>query len=484
MNKFLLTSLLVFLLIGSMPLSSSAYYPASVKTVAGSGEFGNENGKGDQVSFRFPTYGALAPNGTVLLADTQSHLIRIYKDGVVSTLAGKTDDIDQYGMPLGGFKDGKSSEAMFDHPKGIAIAKDGTIYIADFNNNAIRMIKDGNVTTLVKNLNGPSDIVIGNQSELFISDTMNHRIVKVSTNGAVETISGGNYKQDGEWLIGDYQDGKGLQAKFNEPTGLAIDSAGNIYVADTGNQRIRKILPTYEVTTLAGSGKEVVSGTSYIAGGMKDGSAQSALFNYPNGIDIDSNGNLFVADTFNHRIRIIMPEGYVHTVSGNGESGIKNGTEESARFDGPTDVIVQTMDDLMIIDNMNNKVRELTWFKMPNEVKSDSINVIFNDELIQFEGVNPKIVNGRTMIPIRKISETFGYEVKYDQNTKEINLSDNKKALSLILGSKQVKGSIEMNLDVVPYAEEGRTMIPLRFVVEAFDYKVDWLPEKKVVLIR
>jgi sugar lactone lactonase YvrE len=214
---------------------------------------------------------------------------------VVSTVAGD-------GSP--GFLDGAATEARFSDPFGLAVDKEGNLYVADAGEN--------------------------------------NRIRKVMPDGTVTTLAGG---EEG------FQDGQGASARFNTPSGLAIDAAGNLYVADTGNNAIRKVTPQGVVTTLAGGG----------AAGYRDGAAREAAFNAPIGVAVDTEGALYIADTYNDRIRKITTDGQVTTIAGAGSApGYQDGAAASARFDTPCGVAVADTGELYIADTGNNAVRKLT----------------------------------------------------------------------------------------------------------------------------
>ncbi|MDP4161214.1 MAG: copper amine oxidase, partial [Bacillota bacterium] len=260
------------------------------------------------------------------------------------------------------FLDGPATQAMFNQPKGLAVDKDGTIFVADYGNGAIRTIDtSGLVKTLVKGLNSPSDIVLGNEGELFVSETLNHRILRVDKNGNWTVLAGGGYETRQNWLFGGYADGIGDKAQFNEPSGLALGSNGYLYVADTGNQRIRMVSPQGEVTTLAGSGTTPIVDTTYYKGGFQDGPGVTAKFNFPSGIAVSSDGTVYVADTYNHRLREISKTGEVKTVAGDGVHGKQNGFSEQVQFDCPFAVKINMDGNLLIVDQLNNSVRLLEW---------------------------------------------------------------------------------------------------------------------------
>lgn len=464
----------------------AAFQPSQVSTLAGTGELGSLNGKVQNAKFSFPSYAVQTKEGSMIISDTQNHLIRKVSNGNVETLAGVTEEVDAYGFPVGGFKDGNQNQAMFNEPKGLAVDAEGTIYIADSGNNAIRkMTTDGTVETVTDQLNGPTDIVISQTGTLYVTDTLNHQVVEVDQDGNVRTVAGGGYTSDGDWLIGDFADGNGLAAQFNEPTGLAIDAEYNLYVSDKGNQRIRKVTEGGEVTTVAGSGENTIEGTSYIEGGYIDGVASQAKFNYPNGLTIDEEGVLYIADTYNHVIRK-LENNQVSTVAGNGDSGITSGTESNAQFSGPEDITVLNNNNLVVVDRLNNRLRIINWYELPveNEVNSD-VTVAYNDEYILFPDEQPKIVNSRTMVPLRALSEFFNYEVVWESETETVYLSRDDQVITLQIGNTEVDLNGELfTLDAEPFIQGDRTHVPVRFISEAFDYQVDWLSKERAVLLR
>ncbi|QGZ42739.1 sugar lactone lactonase YvrE [Pseudoduganella flava] len=221
----------------------------------------------------------------------------------VATLAGT-------GVP--GVADGAAAQAVFSDPFGIAAGPRGTVYVADGGDaNRIRTIApDGRVATLAggtegyadgkgaaAHFNTPSAVALDHQGNLYVADTGNHAIRKVSPDGTVTTLAGNGQPGDA--------DGKGAAARFNGPVGIAVDDAGIVYVADTYNDRIRRIAPDGTVTTIAGSGQP----------GDDDGPAAAAAFDTPSGIAVAPDGTLFVADTGNHAVRRIGTDGVVTTVA-------------------------------------------------------------------------------------------------------------------------------------------------------------------------
>lgn len=333
-----------------------------VSTYAGTGNVGSKNAIRLNAEFSFPFSAVESQNGNIYVSDTNNHLIRMIKpNGSVSTYAGRTTELDDYGMPMGGLVNGKSTTSMFNAPRGLAIDTYGNLYVADSGNGAIRKITaQGVVSTLIQGLSLPSELVFSEKGTLYVSETMKHRILEVKMNGSYQVIAGGNYQVEGGYLLGDLADGNAEEAKFNEPVGLALGANGNIYVADSGNQRIRLISADRNVTTLAGSSTDIINDTTYIKGGYKDGSTETATFNFPTGITIGLEGKIYVADSYNHAIRVIT-NGQVSTLAGKGIHGKQNGYLEQAQFDGLSNLRFLKNGNLLVVDQLNNLLRLIVF---------------------------------------------------------------------------------------------------------------------------
>ena len=188
----------------------------------------------------------------------------------------------------------------------------------------------------------PFGLVLDPQGNIYVADGGEHnRILKISADGVMTNFAGSKEA---------YADGLADAAAFNTPSGLAIDAAGNIYVADTGNNTIRKITPQGLVSTLAGNGKA----------GYLDGVATEAQFNGPIGVAVDKAGKVYVADTYNDRIRVITPDGQVSTLAGSAQAGYQDGVGKEARFDTPCALVINSKGELLIADTRNNAIRKIS----------------------------------------------------------------------------------------------------------------------------
>ncbi len=289
------------------------------------------------------------------MADSSNNTIReVTSAGVVTTLAGVSGSA--------GNTDGTGTGALFASPNDVAVDGAGTLYVADTGNQTIRKITpDGTVTTLAGSagtagstdgtgtaaqFNSPTGVTVDSSGNVYVADTVNHMIRKITSTGVVTTLAGAANSSG-------TTDGSGTFARFSSPTGVSVDSSGNVYVADDGNRAIRKITPDGTVTTLAGT-----SGNA----GYADGIGAAARFNSPYGLSVDASGNLYVADTGNNAIRAITPGGAVTTLAGTGEStsiGSVDGTGASARFNEPNSVAVDGAGNLYVADLYNSTIRKI-----------------------------------------------------------------------------------------------------------------------------
>ncbi|MFZ9595287.1 MAG: hypothetical protein ACO3A2_04330 [Bdellovibrionia bacterium] len=327
----------------------------AVTTLAGTaGSSGSNDGLGSAAHFNTPRGIAVDASENAYVSDSFNNTIRkITPLGVVTTLAGSA------GVP--GNSDGTSTQATFNAPRGLALDSLGNLYICDSANHLIRKMSlstlavttylgspalsgSDDATGSLARFNSPSGITTVNPYTAYVVDTANHTIRKVTSTGAVSTFAG----QAGTSGNGN---GTKTEATFSSPTGITSTSAGDLYLADTGNHLIRKITAAGVVTTLAGAGSM----------GSLDSTGTQARFNRPSSLALDSSGNLYVADSGNDTIRKITPSGVVSTFAGSaGLAGTTNGTGTAARFNHPEGIVADSSDNLYVTDSGNHTIRKIT----------------------------------------------------------------------------------------------------------------------------
>jgi hypothetical protein len=326
-----------------------------VTTLAGTaGVFGNTDGIGTAARFHNPSGVAVDSAGTLYVADTDNHIIRkVTAAGVVTTLAGFA------GFP--GSADGTGTTASFFVPSGVAVDSVGNVYVADTGNSTIRKITAaGIVTTLAgtapifgsadgtgaaARFSNPSSVAVDSAGNIYVADQFNDTIRKVTPGGVVTTLAGT------AGMAGS-ADGTGAASRFSLPAGVAVDDAGNIYVADSSNATIRKVTPGGVVTTLVG--------TAGMAGST-DGTGAVVRLNVPSGVALDNAGNVYVADSSNATIRKVTAGGVVTTLAGaTGMSGSTDSIGAAARFNNPFGVAVDSAGNVYVADTLNNVIRKVT----------------------------------------------------------------------------------------------------------------------------
>jgi sugar lactone lactonase YvrE len=342
-----------------------------VSTVAGSGgQYGATDGTGAEARFFNPAGVAIDVAGNLLVADAGNHIIRkITSGGVVTTLAG------QKGQP--GSADGKGSAARFNSPKGIAIdTRTGDVLVADTGNHTIRRITSGSDVTRVAGqaeksgssddntskgtvalFGSPEGLAVDVAGNVYVADTGNHTIRKIDKASGLVTTYAGKAGADGE-VNGDLL----KDARFRAPSGLAVDGSGNLIVADTNNHALRWIGTNGQVTTLMGTPGEPGAQDSV----DKDNRPQQVQFAYPKGIAV-YNGSFYVGDTGNGTIRLVKststPTTYTtSTFAGKSEQFgfTDNAKGSNARFDYPDGIVVSKDGTLFVTDSNNGTIRKIT----------------------------------------------------------------------------------------------------------------------------
>jgi uncharacterized protein (TIGR03437 family) len=331
----------------------------TIATVAGDGTagFSGDSGPAVGAGVSFPTCVALSASGELYVADAANHSVRkISANGIITTVAGT-------GVAGYSGDGGPATEAKLYFPLGLALDRSGNLYIADAYNNVIRRVAPGGMIVTVAGrgnpgyggdggaavqalLSYPRGVALDSAGNLYIADTLNHRIRKVSADGTISTIAGrGGAGYDGDG-------GPAASAGLNQPSSIDLDAAGNLYIADTGNNAVRIVTPQGTIRTVAGTGVAGFSGDN--------GSAVRAQLNAPQGVSADANGNLFIADTENHRIRRVNAQGTIATVGGSDPSAGDRGPALAARLFQPSGVAFDAAGNLYVAEAASHRVRKVT----------------------------------------------------------------------------------------------------------------------------
>ena len=271
------------------------------------------------------------------------------------------------GIGTAGNVDGIGTNAEFSQPFDIAFDTSGNLYVSDFSNNTIREITtDGTVTTMAGDgtpgfsdgistnaqFTHPTGLTIDSAGNVYVADFSNHAIRKITPSGVVSTFAGGT---------SGFADAMGINAQFNNPIALAIDNMDNIYVVDYANHKIRKVTPNGTVTTVAGS-----------IPGFADGNSNNAQFSLPSGIAVDDFGIIYVVDRGNHKIRRIDTNGEVTTIAGSTQ-GFADGIGGEAKFDDPLSIAIDALGHIYISDNNNLKIRKINTNGQVNTIAGSTV---------------------------------------------------------------------------------------------------------------
>ncbi len=299
---------------------------------------------GPAAKFNSPSGIAADASGNTYVTDFGNHVIRkINASGLVITLAGS----------VAGIADGPPATAKFYFPNGSAVDEQGNVYVSEEGTARIRKITPtGDVSTFaggtIGNADGigttaqfqnPSGITLDEQGNIYVADQYNHRIRKITPAGIVTTLAGSTQGS---------ADGTGSAAQFYRPTGVVADAQGNVFVADPFNHKIRKITSAGVVTTIAGS--------TY---GITNGTGTAAKFAFPAGLALDKDGNLYVADSENHAIRKITPEGVVTTFAGTGVQGTDDGLAGTSKFSFPREVDIDEDGNFYVVEAGSHRIRRI-----------------------------------------------------------------------------------------------------------------------------
>lgn len=328
----------------------------TITTIAGSfAGFAGDRGPAAASQVAFPSKAVAAPNGDIFIADSANNRVRRISGSTITTVAGTGQ---------AGFNgDGPNAlAAQLSFPRDVAVDASGNLYIADTNNSRIRRVTpQGAISTVAgsglfgffgdggpavtASLAAPHGIAVDAGGVLYIADTLNNRIRKVSTDGTMVTIAGGNTAG----FSGDF--GQAAFAQLNAPSGVAVDNSGNVYFADSGNHRVRLIDRQGNITTVAGGTSNGFKGDG--------GPATAALLNSPQSVAVDAAGNLYIADAENHRIRRVTPQKLISTLAGADPASGDGGLATASHLFLPSGVAVDTAGNVYISDTNNHRVRRV-----------------------------------------------------------------------------------------------------------------------------
>ena len=329
----------------------------NVSTLAGSGAIGAANAIGTVATFNRPSGVSVDVLGNVYVSDANNNVIRLINKGrTVTTMAGG----GVTGTAAGSLN-GIGTGALFNNPCGVATSPSGDVFVSDFYNNRIRLVfENQSVITYAGGVSGyvdsigtnarfynPSGVAVDSQGIVFVADDMNNRIRAVLTDLRVVTIAGNS---------AGFLDGLGTSSQFNNPHVVAVDLAGFVYVTDYLNAKIRKISPGNDVTTFAGA-----------SAGFTNGFGTAARFNLPWGVAIDSFYTLFVGDYGNNAVRLIYPNSRVVSFGGGVtgySAGFSDGFSENALFNGPSGVATDSIS-IFVADTTNNRIRQAICVPCP-----------------------------------------------------------------------------------------------------------------------
>jgi hypothetical protein len=327
----------------------------TLHTIAGTGQatFNQDNGAAVSAALASPFAMAADAAGNLYIADRNNHRIRkVDTNGNITTIAGNGTQ--------GFFGDGGlATSAGLDTPTSVAVDASGNLYIADSNSNRIRVVSNGNIATFAGNgtagfsgdngaatsaaLNRPKGVAVDASGAVYIADTGNHVVRKVS-GGTITTIAGNGT----QGFFGDQ--GAAASASLNTPLAVIVDASNRLFIADNGNRRVRMVSGT-TISTFAGNGNPGFAGDG--------GQAAAAALDHPTGLAVDSLGNLYIADANNNVVRRVDTAGVITSVAANGTEGYfgDNGSPAFASLDTPTGVLVVN-GNLLIADKNNQRVRQ------------------------------------------------------------------------------------------------------------------------------
>jgi len=400
-----------------------------ITTAAGNGQatYSGDNGPATKAGLASPMGAAFDNAGNMYIADSGSSRIRkVDTNGTITTIAGK-------GYFAYSGDNGPAVQAGLGSPSGVAVDNAGNIYIADAGNNRIRKVDAGGIITTIAGsgnwgsnvfsgdngpavqagLNYPTGVAIDSVGNIYIADAGNSRIRKVDPSGIITTYAGTG--QQYQSASGD--GGPATQAMIYQPHGVAVDSAGNIYIADTFNYRIRKVDTSGIITTIAGNGQWTYSGDN--------GPATEASFSWPYGVAVDRIGNVFLTDYYNSRIRMVDTGGIITTVAGNGNWGSNGfrgdgGLATHASLGMPMGVATDANGGIYIADTHNYRIRKFSLPQSRTPYGTTGDMVFYDESGLEYIFSSAGLHKATIDLATGKTLLTFGY----DTNNQLISVTD------------------------------------------------------------
>ena len=348
---------IAFTLVPGTPIAQAQ----TITTIAGNGTmaYSGDGGQAAAAAFNQPRGMALDSSGDIFVADTNNSVIRkIGPDGIITTVAGN-------GTAGYSGDGGPATAAMLNQPEGVALdPTSGNLIIADSQNRRVRKVdSSGNITTIAgtgvegySGDGGPAvsamlhravDLAIDISGNIYFADSVDNRVRKIDNSGNITTVAGNGTPG----FSGD--GGLAINAQLQTPTGVALDKGNNLYIADGNNFVIRLVNPAGNIGTIAGTGVEGFSGDG--------GPAGSAKLNFALGVKVDSSGRIFIADASNNRVRVVQG-GTISTLAGTGTDGFSGdgGPAASALLSNPWAVALDNAGNVLVADRVNNRVRKIT----------------------------------------------------------------------------------------------------------------------------
>ncbi|MFC3887591.1 putative Ig domain-containing protein, partial [Salinispirillum marinum] len=403
-----------------------------IDTIAGSGStggpgvFAGDGGPATSARLAGASGVAVDASGNIYIADTNNHRIRrVSPNGIIETVAGD-GSIGLVGTGIIRFSGdgGLATNARLSSPNGVAVDAAGNIYIADTGNHRIRRVSPNGIIETVAGrglspilsgngipavtayLHGPTSVAVDNLGNLYIADSGSHRIRRVNQSGIIETVAGSG--PGGNWQVGSFSGdgGPATEARLYSPNGVTVDDAGNLFIVDSRNHRIRRVSPSGIIDTIAGTSTAGYSGDS--------SQATEAELKNPTGIVVDSAGNVYIADTGNHRIRRVSQDGIINTVAGTGSSGFSGdgGSATSAHFRSLFEISLDANDNLYIADSGNKRIRRVKLNTLTTPTAEGEIQIASTDgtQLFHFDRYGQHLKTTDTVTGV--VLYTFDYDAE------------------------------------------------------------------------